>query len=164
MQNVTIVSEDGQGQIGLDMSYTDEIGPLLITGVTVEGFDYGIWTRWPTASQTFENITLRHQNVYGWFNLDSQRVFARNVRSTNAVPAIRNDGEAGFVLIDSTLTGTGAATSLPAIINQKSMYVRNTTTPGYGMAIESVLAAGRGNGNWQGEQVEEYLAKGRWPL
>lgn len=29
-QNVTILAEDRQGKIGLDMSYTDEIGPLLI--------------------------------------------------------------------------------------------------------------------------------------
>ncbi len=123
MQDVTVVSEDGQGNIGLDMSYTDEIGPLLVKGVTIEGFDYGIWTRWPTASQTFEDITLRNQNIYGWLNLSSQRVFARNVQSTNEVTAIRNDGEAGFVLIDSTLTGIGAASSEPAIINQKSMYV-----------------------------------------
>lgn len=160
MQDVTIVSEDGQGNIGLDMSYTDEIGPLLIKGVTVDGFDYGIWTRWPTASQTFEDITLRNQNTYGWFNLNSQRVFVRNLLSTNEVPAIRNDGEAGFVLIDSTLTGTGAASSVPAIINQKSIYVGNTMTTGYNLAVDSVITYGRGNPDLPIGYIDEYLGNG----
>ncbi|MGJ3254573.1 MAG: glycosyl hydrolase family 28-related protein [Elainellaceae cyanobacterium] len=160
MQDVTIVSEDGQGNIGLDMSYTDEIGPLLIKGVTVDGFDYGIWTRWPTASQTFEDIALRNQNTYGWFNLNSQRVFVHNLQSTNEVPAIRNDGEAGFVLIDSTLTGTGAASSVPAIINQKSMYVGNTMTTGYKLAVDSVITYGRGNPDLPIGYIDEYLGNG----
>ena len=107
MQNVTIESEDDQGHMGLDMTYTDEIGPLLIKGVTVEGFDYGIGTRWPTASQTFEDITLRNQKKLGWLNHNSQRVFVRHLNSINAVPAIRNVGEAGVVLLNSHLTGTG---------------------------------------------------------
>ncbi|HHP7243462.1 MAG TPA: glycosyl hydrolase family 28-related protein, partial [Elainellaceae cyanobacterium] len=160
MQDVTIVSEDGQGNIGLDMSYTDEIGPLLIKGVNVDGFDYGIWTRWPTASQTFEDITLRNQNTYGWLNLNSQRVFARNLLSINEVPAIRNDGEAGFVLIDSTLRGTGIASSLPAIINQKSMYIGNTRTTGYKLAVDSVITYGRGNPDLPIGYIDEYLGNG----
>lgn len=104
-QNVTILAEDRQGKIGLDMSYTDEIGPLLIKTVTVNGFDYGIKTRWPTASQTFETITLLNQNICGWWNTNSQKVFARQVRSQNTVPAIINDGEAGFILLDIYLNG-----------------------------------------------------------
>ncbi|MGF1495466.1 MAG: glycosyl hydrolase family 28-related protein [Elainellaceae cyanobacterium] len=160
MKHVTILSEDGSGQIGLDMEYTDEIGPLLIKDVTVDGFDHGIWTRWPTASQTFEDITLINQNTYGWFNLNSQRVFARNVQSINEVTAIRNDGEAGFVLIDSSLTGTGTAASVPAIINQKSLFVRNTETAGYASAIDSRITYGRGNPDHPIGYVNEYLGNG----
>jgi hypothetical protein len=160
MQDVTIVSEDGQGRIGLDMSYTDEVGPLLIKGVTVEGFDYGIFTRWPTASQTFEDITLQNQNIYGWLNRNSQRVFVRNLQSTNEVTAIRNDGEAGFVLIDSTLTGIGTASSVPAIINQKSMYVGDTSTTGYKLAVDSIITYGRGNPDLPIGYIDEYLGNG----
>jgi Domain of unknown function (DUF4347)/Concanavalin A-like lectin/glucanases superfamily/Pectate lyase superfamily protein len=160
MQNVTITSDDGQGRIGLDMSYTGEVGPLLIKDLTVNGFDYGIKTQWQTASQTFENITLNNQNVYGWWNTNSQKVFAQNVQSTNQVTAIRNDGEAGFVLLDSNLVGVGSATNAPAIINQKSMYVKNTQTSGYALALDDNLVGGRGNGDVPIGYIEEYAANG----
>lgn len=159
-QNLTILSEDQQGKIGLDMSYTDEIGPLLIKNLTVKGFDYGIKTRWPTASQTFEHITLLNQNIGGWWNTNSQRVFARKVRSQNAVPAIINDGEAGFVLIDSTLQGSGAAAAGPAISNQKSMFIDRTQTSGYKLAIKSNINWGRGNGKVANGKINNYLANG----
>jgi hypothetical protein len=160
MQNVTITSDDGQGRIGLDMSYTGEVGPLLIKDLTVNGFDYGIKTQWQTASQTFENITLNNQNVYGWWNTSSQKVFAQNVQSTNQVTAIRNDGEAGFILLDSNLVGVGSATNAPAIINQKSMYVKNTQTSGYALALDDNLTGGRGNGDVPIGYIEEYAANG----
>lgn len=160
MRNVTLLSEDGQGNIGLDMSYTDEVGPLLVSGVTIDGFDYGIMTRWPTASQTFEDITLRNQNIYGWRNTSSQRVFARNVQSTNSVTAIRNDGEAGFVLIDSTLTGTGTASEVAAIVNQKSIFIRNTMTSGYALGVDSIISWGRGNPDVPVGYIDQYLGNG----
>lgn len=163
VKDVTILSEDGQGAIGLDMNYTDEIGPLLVQGLTVDGFDYGIWTRWPTASQTFEDITLRNQNTYGWWNTSSQRVFARGVKSTNSVTAIRNEFEAGMVLVDSVLTGVGAASDVPAIYNQKSMYVRNVQTSGYDLALRNALNFGRGNPDVTTANIDEYLANGDGP-
>ena len=163
VKDVTIKSEDGQGEIGLDMEFDDAIGPLLIQDVTVDGFDYGIKTRWQTASQTFEDITLTNQNVYGWWNTTSQRVFARNVQSTNAVTAIRNDGEAGFVLVDSALTGIGAAASKPAIINQKSMYVSHTQTAGYSLGVDNILNFGRGNPDAPVGYIDEFWANGSGP-
>ena len=160
MENVTIMSKDLQGNIGLDMGYTDEIGPLLIKNLTVEGFDYGIKTTWQTASQTFENITLTNQNIYGWWNSKSQRIFARNIQSTNAVTTIVNNGEAGFVLVDSVIKGIDAASSVPAIINQKSMYINNTLTSGYSKALDSRVNWGRGNPDVPISTVKEYLANG----
>ncbi len=160
MQDVMILSEDGQGKVGLDLSYTDEIGPLLIKNITIRGFNFGIWTRWPTASQTFENIRLQDQNKVGWLNLNSQRVFARKIESNNSVTAIRNDGEAGFVLVDSSLTGKGEAAQAPAITNQKSMYIRNTQTTGYKWAVKSKITYGRGNPDHAIGNIKEYLGNG----
>lgn len=60
MRQVTIQSGDGQGVNGLDMNFTDEIGPLLIKGVTVKGFQYGIRTGFTVNSQTLENVTLQN--------------------------------------------------------------------------------------------------------
>ncbi|MFE4108207.1 DUF4347 domain-containing protein [Almyronema epifaneia] len=160
VKDVTILSEDGQGDIGLDMAFDDAIGPLLVQGLTVDGFDYGIVTRWPTASQTFEDITLTNQNVYGWWNTSSQRVFARDVKSTNAVTAILNNGEAGFVLTDSVLTGIGAANNLPAIVTQKSMYISNTETSGYSLALDNIVSFGRGNPDVLPGYIEAYSGNG----
>ena len=39
--DVKIVSGDGSGHAGVDLEYTDQIGPCLIENVEVEGFDYG---------------------------------------------------------------------------------------------------------------------------
>ena len=163
VKDVTILSEDGQGDIGLDMAFDDAIGPLFVQDLTVDGFDYGVKTRWQTASQTFEDITLTNQNVYGWWNTSSQRVFARNVQSVNAVTAIRNDGEAGFILVDSNLTGTASAAANPAIINQKTMYVSNTQTAGYSLGVDNILNFGRGNPDAPVGYIDEFWANGSGP-
>lgn len=158
VQDVTILSEDGQGLTGLDMAFDDGIGPLYVNRVTIDGFDYGIQTRWQTASQTFENITLKNQNIYGWWNTTSQRVFARNVTSINSVTAIRNEFEAGMVLDNAVLTGTGA--DVPAIYNQKSFYARNVQTSGYSLGIDNSLNFGRGNPDVAVGYIDEYWANG----
>jgi Pectate lyase superfamily protein len=167
IRNVLIRSDDPghAGAIGLDMRYTDEVGPLLVNNVTVDGFDRGIWTRYPTASQTFDGVVLRNQRLFGWENSSSQAVFARNVTSTNNVPAIRNNDDANnaqakFLLIDSELTGGPAAGTVPAIENQKAIYLRNVSTPGYGQVLRNRVAFGRGNGPITGQYVAEYWANG----
>ncbi|NJK28342.1 MAG: hypothetical protein HC925_07565, partial [Coleofasciculaceae cyanobacterium SM2_3_26] len=123
MRNVDIVSRDGQGEIGLNLA-PDENGPLLVQDVRVVGFDVGILTLNPTASQTLERITLEDQNHYGWTNFN-QTVFVRDLQSINAVTSVWNqpDGNSDFTLVDANLIGVGAAANLPAILNQKAMYV-----------------------------------------
>ncbi|XDE62794.1 glycosyl hydrolase family 28-related protein [Arthrospira platensis BEA 1257B] len=81
LNNVRIVSRDGQGAIGLDLA-TDENGPLLVKDVEVVGFDVGIRTLNPTATQTLEGVKLVNQNVYGWQNFN-QTLFVRDLESTN---------------------------------------------------------------------------------
>ena len=116
--NVTIKSEDKShiGKIGLDMAHTDEIGPLLVRNLTVDGFDLGIRTAYQTASQTFENIELRNQRKFGWQNSFSQQVFVRNFTSENSVTAIINKqlgggdpGQRKFILLGANLNGHGEA-------------------------------------------------------
>jgi hypothetical protein len=68
IRNVTLRAADGAGAIGLDMGFTDEIGPLLVRHLRVEGFETGIVTKWPVNSVTFEHITLRGQRKLGWHN------------------------------------------------------------------------------------------------
>ncbi|MGL5809676.1 MAG: glycosyl hydrolase family 28-related protein [Nocardioides sp.] len=170
VRDVEIRSDDPAkaGAIGLDLRYTDEVGPLLVTGLTVDGFDRGIWTKWQTASQTFDGVVLRDQRTFGWENSANQNVYARNVVSDNDVTAIRNNddannGQGKFLLVDSVLTGGPGASALPAIENQKAMYVRNVTTPGYERALRNRVAFGRGNGHVLGQAVPEYWANGSGP-
>ncbi|NJL42482.1 MAG: endopolygalacturonase [Pseudanabaena sp. SU_2_4] len=137
VRHVTIQSGDGQGVNGLDMNFTDEIGPLLINGVTVKGFQYGIRTGFRINSQTLENITLQGQREYGFYNT-GQIVSIRGLRSNNAVTAIYNAG-GRMTVIDSTLNGTSGASNKPAIKNDYplDLLVRNITTSGYQSAIQN---------------------------
>ena len=137
MRQVAIQSGDGQGVNGLDMNFTDEIGPLLVKGVTVTGFQYGIRTGYTVNSQTFENITLQNQTVYGLYNT-GQILNIRGLTSKNAVTAIYNAG-GRITLLDSSLTGTGGAASQVAIRNENplDLLVRNVNTLGYQSAIQN---------------------------
>ena len=158
LDNVQIVSRDGQGAIGLNLA-PDENGPLLVKDVEVVGFDVGIRTFNPTASQTLERIKLVNQNLYGWQNYN-QAIFVRDLESINAVPVIWNqpDGASDFTLLDGTLTGIGAAAQEPAIHNQKTMYVQNLNTSGYNLAILQD-DQGRGNPSQPDGYVEEWMAR-----
>jgi polygalacturonase len=137
MRNVTIQSGDGQGINGLDLSFANEIGPLLVKHLTVKGFQYGIRTGFSINSQTFEHITLKNQRGYGVYNT-GQTVNIRGLTSENNVTAIYNAG-GRVTLIDSSLKGTGAAASKPAIRNDfpLDLLVRNLNTSGYRVAIEN---------------------------
>lgn len=165
VRDVKIISGDGQGSIGLDMSYVGEIGPLLVKNLLVSGFDYGIKTQENEASQTLECIRLEKQNKVGIYNL-RQSVFIRNLRSRNAVPAVWNATDSGqVVLTDSVLTGVGDAARQPAIIHDKKTYtfVRNVTTEGYQTAIggddgEGVLVGGPAVTEWTSEPVKHLFS------
>jgi len=137
MRQVTIRSGDGQGINGLDMNFADEIGPLLVKDVTINGFQYGIRTGFTVNSQTFEDITLQNQSVYGLYNT-GQILNIRGLTSTNAVTAIYNAG-GRVTILDSTLNGTGAATNQPAIRSDfpLDLVVRNISTTGYQAAIQN---------------------------
>ncbi len=161
MRNVNIISQDGQGYIGLDMTYTGELGPMLIRDLYVRGFDYGINTYHTVASITFENIVLEDQNVYGWYN-SNQIITVRNLHSTNSVTAFFNqkDSAATATIINAQLTGIGSASGVPAIINQKLMYLRDITTTGYDYAV---MHDDKGRGNEPGvlePDVVEWISHG----
>jgi Pectate lyase superfamily protein len=153
MRQVTIQSGDGQGVNGLDMDFTDEIGPLLVKDVTVKGFQYGIVTGYRVNSQTFENIHLENQSVYGFWNF-SQVVNIRNLTSSNAVTAVYNGvGNAGhMVLIDSTLNGISGTASNPAIRNDGTLLARNIITSGYQSSLQS------GNDTLTGNNISEFVS------
>jgi hypothetical protein len=91
LSDVTIISGDGKGHSGLDMSRYAP-GPCLIKNVQIQGFDYGILVGQPEYGPTFEKITLTNQSIAGILNVNNT-LAVRGLQSTNSVPAIQNQGE-----------------------------------------------------------------------
>ncbi len=137
IRNVVIRAAEGSGLIGLDMGYTDEIGPLLVRGLVVEGFETGIVTKWPVNSNTFEDVTLRGQRKLGWHNYH-QMVFVRRLASENAVTALYNEKDSwgAVTLVDSKITGRGGDGKVPGVLNQRQMYLRDVEVSGYGTSVD----------------------------
>lgn len=137
ISNVKIFSDDGKGVAGIDMNYTDNIGPLYIKNVEIRGFDVGILTGFPMYGMTFEHITLYNQKKYGIENHD-QVLTIRNLRSHNAVPAVANFGEnALLTMIGGALEYNGKKKAkVPAIYNEGYVFARDIATSRYAKAIE----------------------------
>jgi hypothetical protein len=132
IKNITIVSGDGKGARGLDMT-RQWPGPLLIKNVSVTGFDYGIHVAHAEYGPTFENITLKGQNVAGIFN-QGNTLAIRKIISANTVPAIKTDKPwSSVIVLDGAFTGGAASNS--AIDSAGYVYARNVTTSGYQSAI-----------------------------
>lgn len=138
IRNVTIRAEEDSGKVGLDLGHTDEIGPLLVRHLTVEGFEVGISTKWPVNSNTFEHITLRGQRKFGWWNYH-QMIFVRGLVSENSVPALYNEKNSwGTVtLIDSKIRGLSPDEKTPGILNQRQMVLRNVEVSGYAKSVDN---------------------------
>lgn len=153
IRNVTIRSDDSQGIVGLDMSYTNEIGPLLVKNLKVTGFNIGIKTANKVNSQTFEHITLQNQKECGIANY-GQVLSIRGLQSQNTVPAICNQN--GIVtLLDASLTVTNGASNQPAIKNSSTLFARNITTQGYQIAIQNNSGTRQ---NAVGPSVSEFVS------
>ena len=89
--NVDIVSGDGAGSHGIDLTNT-EIGPLLVKNVSVNGFDTGIKVGGgKTNSIHMENINLTEQNQLG-IDQVMQVLTIRNLKSYNQIPVILTRG------------------------------------------------------------------------
>lgn len=59
--NVKVASGDSAGVYGIDLGFTENIGPLLLKNVEVNGFDVGVYTAGTSNSMTFEHVTLGGQ-------------------------------------------------------------------------------------------------------
>jgi hypothetical protein len=153
--DVTIRSGDGGGPVGLDMSYTDEIGPLLVKNVRVSGFEVGVKTGGAVNSITVEHMALERQRKYGIANY-GQVLNVRKLASTNAVPAVFNaKGPAVLTLVDAELTGTKEAAGSAAVVNEATLFTRNVSATSYKRALES---ADKDRPAPDGLKVDEYVS------
>ncbi len=132
IENISIISEDGKGKAGLDMS-RQWPGPCLIKNVTVQGFNYGIWVANSEYGPTFENITLKNQRVAGIYN-DGNTLAVRNLTSINTVPAIKTNQSSESVILIGANLKSGLST-VSAIDSSGLLYARQVKTQGYQSAI-----------------------------
>lgn len=137
-RNVTIRAPEIGGRIGLDLGHTDEIGPLLVRNLKVEGFDVGISTKWPVNSNTFEHVHLVNQRRFGWWNYH-QMIFVRGLISEGRATALYNEKNSwgSIVLMNSHLHGVNPSPQTPAILNQRQMVLRDVEIVGFRTAVEN---------------------------
>ncbi|HRQ87928.1 MAG TPA: glycosyl hydrolase family 28-related protein, partial [Bacteroidia bacterium] len=137
MRRVTIRAAQGSGRIGLDLSHADEIGPLLVKHLVVEGFETGIATKWPLNSNTFEHVHLAGQRRQGWWNYH-QMVFVRDLVSENRVPSLYNEKDSwgAVTLLGAHLHALRPEPGTPAILNQRQMYLRDVEILGYPKGVD----------------------------
>lgn len=152
LRNVTIRSSDPNriGVIGLDLNGTDK-GPGMVRNVLIEGFDTGVSFGGTEYGYVFENLTLNNQRVVGLRNI-WECIAIRGLTSTGSVPVIQQDlntqnnfAWAVLTLIDANLTGTGAASTIPALdLRGSGVYMRNIQTAGFAGALrdDGVLVPG----------------------
>jgi len=176
-RDLKIVSGDGGGKIGLDLGFRDNIGPLLVKSVEVEGFDTGIRSLSQANSKVLEDIVVRNQNVVGLENSSTSTIQVRNFRSENDVTAISNslplaNGGAGnpgngrLVLTDAQLLGAGGQSlTSAAIVNANGnsapqFYARNVEIQNYDIAVSSPQLTGQGNRSIRTDLIEEYWHNG----
>ncbi len=135
VENVTIVSGDGDGKAGIAMNRSWP-GPALLKHVLIDGFDRGVDVdNHYDYSMTLEHITLRNQRECGIF-VHNNNLFIRGLQSDNAVTALAINNVHGYVvLLDATLNGTNAAA--PAIVNAGRLLARNVRCEGYDTALVS---------------------------
>lgn len=137
LRNVTVRAAPGSGRTGLDLGHCDEIGPLYVRHLTVDGFEHGILTKWPVHSATFEHILLRGQRRLGWWNYH-QMIAIRDLVSENRVPSLYNEKDSwgAVVLSGAHLHAVNPDGDVPAIFNQRRLYHRDLEVLGYRRAIE----------------------------
>ncbi|MEM7506972.1 MAG: glycosyl hydrolase family 28-related protein [Pseudomonadota bacterium] len=158
LSDVTIRSGEG-GALGLNLT-TGETGPMLVEDVTIEGFTLGIDNRNQGNSVTLENVTLRGQEV-GINNGRADGLFARQVDYEGPGTGLVNaDQSSRAVILDSVFTSTAADESQTAIVNTRFLYAENVETDGFAKAIDAQLLQNFGNGDIDGDSIEEYFGTG----
>jgi Pectate lyase superfamily protein len=132
LRDVRIASSDkgGAGAIGLDLTKA-WVGPALLDGVSIDGFDTGISTWSAQYGVTFRHLVLEHQQSVGFFNRRDS-VVIDGLISHNVVPVFHNAFQGFIALVRGQLIAD-RPTGQPAIINDAmaSLHMVDTVITGY---------------------------------
>jgi len=134
IDNVTIRSGDGSGDIGLDFREWCVQGHFC--DITVEGFDHGIRSQsGEETNPTIEYVTLKGQKKSGVF-VDKSNPCFRKIESLNSVPAFEIGGAGSQTVILDSRLASGAA---PALVFKDSakaqLFLRNIKVATTGPAL-----------------------------
>jgi len=98
IRNVRILAGEGSGSTGLSMERKWP-GPLLVIGVSIEGFARGIAVRYREYSVTLENVQLKGQTDVAIRN-DGNSLAMRNIDIETAAVGLQNISPDGLIVAD----------------------------------------------------------------
>lgn len=156
VNNVKVYSGDSSGVYGIDIGYTEGIGPLLLKNLEIRGFDIGIYAKGTNGTATLEHVSLGGQRKFALENED-MNLAIRSLRTKGYVPAVYNHGNAAVMsLIDGTLEydndkKKGKPTT--AILNEAHLFARSMKVSRYKTMIQS-KKKGYNDEMIQGEIIE----------
>lgn len=138
--NVKVYSGDSTGVYGIDLSSSENVGPLLLKNVEIRGFQKGVYGRGEKGIVTLEHVTLGGQKKMGLDNEDMNMAI-RALRFKGNVPAVYNHGPYAMMsLIDGVLEydpGKGKPSAVTAIYNDGHMFARSMKISKYGTMLKS---------------------------
>ena len=156
VHNVRVRSTDGAGAIGIAFDINPAIP--LVTDVTVDGFDIGVWAK--------QRLNLPHQVVLDRVTLTNQKkagmvvdgpvaTINRLLVQNAPLPLRIRDGSSHVVLLNSLLQGVPSR-SIPAVdLVDGFILARNVRSTGMGALVASagrILAAG--------DHADEFVSSG----
>ena len=149
--NLKIVSGDGTGSIGYDISIGTVVG--YHHDIVVEGFDYAVrMNPYHFTAPIIEHITIRNQNVAGVLYVDGTGTI-RKLQSENSVPAIQCTAPGNYaVVLDGNFIG-GSSSNAAIDLQEGHLFARNITTSGYGSSVKKAGAV-----VVSGNNVDEYVS------
>ena len=140
IHNVKIYSGDTSGVYGIDLGFTEGIGPLLIKNTEIRGFNIGIYAKGEVGTATLEHVTMGGQRKYGIEN-ENMNLAIRALRFKGHVPAVYNHGDFAMMsLLDGLLEFDNENKKVKAptaILNENHMFIRSMKVSRYKAMINS---------------------------
>lgn len=155
VRNVSLVSSDPgrRGHAGLALIH-EKISGVLVSRVSVTGFDYGVVVSPVRNYVVLEHITVRGQRRAG-LSLANTSITVHDLYSENAVPAVTLSGaSAHLTLIGGRLIGRFSH-SHAIECEMGALFARSIVTQGYEGAISYY-----GDQGVEGPDVDEYSSHG----
>jgi hypothetical protein len=160
IRNVTLRASADSGAVGLSMTRKWP-GPTLVQNLTILGFDKGIVVANTEYGVTFDGIHMSGQRDIALHN-NGNALAIRNIDIAGRAPLIRNDGDTGFIAIDSALlTAEMSAPDLSSAIDNTG-YIRTRAVKVEARNWDWRQVAGPLNGVLHGQDKWQAIEPSPW--